>query len=26
MKQHTQIAELTKALRLPAIRRDYARY
>jgi len=25
MKQHTQIAELTKTLRLPAIRRDYAR-
>jgi len=26
MKQHTQITELTKALRLPAIRRDYARF
>jgi len=25
MKQHAQIAELTKTLRLPAIRRDYAR-
>lgn len=26
MKQHAQIAELTKTLRLPAIRRDYARF